>query len=211
MASPDPLTSPRARPDERADEDVTEIIDDHADETVAEDPADADDLLLDEPPTVEVPERSGSRLHRQSRRDADGAPRQPLFAPARRPGRRVTRVIRRVQLWSVFKVSVFGALVCYAIFLLAVAVGWSLANSTGQVHHIEKFMRDIGFDNWSFEGPQLFKASVFAGAVGVVASSIMLTLLAAIMNLISELTGGIRFTVLEVDEDDDDDLEDPPR
>lgn len=175
-----------------------------------DDPKIPDDGALDEHPDVESPERSVPRLLRRNHRATDRPARRPIFEPARRPGRRVTRVVRRVQLWSVFKLVLFASLVCYAIFLLAVAVGWSLANSTGQVHHIEKFMRDIGFDNWSFEGPKLFKASVFAGAVWVVAGTIMATLAAAIMNVISELTGGIRFTVLEVDEDDGDELDDPP-
>lgn len=132
--------------------------------------------------------------------------RDPWLQPARRPGRRVTRIVRRVQLWSVFKVALFGSLVFYAIFLLSVATGWSLANSTGQVHHIEKFMRDIGFDNWSFDGPVLFKGSVLLGAVVTVAASVLITLAAAIVNLISELTGGIRLVVLEVDESEDDEL-----
>ena len=133
--------------------------------------------------------------------------RGPWLQPARRPGHRVTRVVRRVQLWSVFKIALLGSLVFYAIFLVSVAVGWSLANSTGQVHHVEKFMRDIGFDNWSFKGPVLFKGSVLLGAVVTVALSSFITLSAAIMNLISELTGGIRVTVIEVDPLDDPELD----
>src|SRR5438309_1830581 len=73
----------------------------------------------------------------------------PPAVPVRRPhGRRVVRVVRRVQLWSVFKVALLSFLVFYGIALLSAAAVWSLANSTGQVHHVEKFMRDIGFDNW---------------------------------------------------------------
>ena len=190
---------------------VTEVTDGHADGTVVADPPPEEVDSLDGSPTVEVPPHSSHGLHLRNRTDADGQPRRPLFEPARRPGRRVTRVVRRVQLWSVFKVALFGSLICYVIFLIAVALGWSIANSTGQVHHIEKFMRDIGFDNWSFEGPKLFKAAVFLGAVGVVAGSVLVTLAAAITNLISELTGGIRFTVLEVAEDDDEALDDAAR
>ena len=181
------------------------------DDTVVDDPPTGDAESFDALPTVEVPRRSGHGLRRRGSSEGDRAPRQPLFEPARRPGRRVTRVVRRVQLWSVFKVVLFGSLICYVIFLIAVALGWSIANSTGQIHHIEKFMRDIGFDNWSFEGPKLFKAAVFIGAVGVVAGTVLTTLAAAITNLISELTGGIRFTVLEVAEEDDDELLDATR
>lgn len=166
--------------------------------------------------TVSVPEPSGTSdgpSHAASgptsvgreRAETVGAAREPLFAPARRPGRRVVRIVRHVQLWSVFKVALLGGLVFYAIFLIATGVAWSLANATGQVHHIEQFMRQIGFDNWSFNGPALFRASALAGAVFLVAGSVMLTLGAAIVNLIAEATGGIRFTVIEVDGITDDD------
>lgn len=144
-------------------------------------------------------------------KDEDAPPaREPLFAPARRPGRRVTRIVRHVQLWSVFKVALLAGLVFYVIFLLAVGLGWSLANATGQVHHIEQFMRQIGFDNWSFNGPALFRAAALLGAIGLTVGSVLVTLAAAIVNLISEATGGIRFTVIEVDEADDEvDPDDP--
>jgi hypothetical protein len=197
--------------DVTSSDDATDVTDEPVDDTVVVDPSPADPEPLDEAPTVEVPHRSGHGHRRRSIPEGDRAPRRPLFEPARRPGRRVTRVVRRVQLWSVFKVVLFGSLIGYVIFLIAAALGWSIANSTGQIHHIEKFMRDIGFDNWSFEGPKLFKAAVFLGAVGVVTSTVLITLCAAITNLISELTGGIRFTVLEVDEADDDELVDSTR
>ncbi len=107
--------------------------------------------------------------------------------------------MRRVQLWSVLKVALLGGVVFYLILLLAAGLLWSLATSTGQVHHIEKFMREIGFRDWSFDGGALFAATAMLGAVGVLAGSVFVTLAAALMNLISELTGGIRFTVIEVD------------
>lgn len=128
-----------------------------------------------------------------------------LFAPARRPGRRVVRIVRHIQLWSVFKIALLGGLVFYGIFLVAAGLGWSIANATGQVHHIEQFMRQVGFESWTFEGAKLFRAAAVIGAIGLVAGSIMITLGAAIVNLISEATGGIRFTVIEVFGSEDDD------
>ncbi len=133
---------------------------------------------------------------------------EPLFAPAHRPGRRVVRIVRHVQLWSVFKVTLLGGLVLYVVFLIATALGWSLLNATGQVHSIEQFMRQIGFENWSFDGPRLFQGAALAGAVLLTAGSVLITLWAAIVNLISEATGGIRFTVIETDETDEDDAAD---
>lgn len=111
----------------------------------------------------------------------------------------MTRIVRRVQIWSVFKVALLGGLVFYVVSLLAVALLWSLATSAGQIHHIEKFMRDVGFKDWSFNGVRLFELAALVGAVVAVAGSVLITLAGAVMNLISELTGGIRFTVIEVE------------
>lgn len=131
-------------------------------------------------------------------------PRPTLFAPARRPGRRVTRILRHVQLWSVFKVALLGGLVLYGIFLISIVVVWSMVNAAGQVENFETFMRDIGFENWTLDGAQLFRAAAIIGAVGLAVSSVLLTLWAAVINLIAELTGGLRFTVIEPEDDDED-------
>lgn len=164
------------------------------------------DLLAptDVPPSTRR-ERLGRRHRRRGRADADASdPDEPLFAPAHRPGRRVVRIVRHVQLWSVFKVTLLGGVVLYVVFLIATALGWSLLNATGQVHSIEQFMRQIGFENWSFDGARLFQGAALAGAVLLTAGSVLITLWAAIVNLISEATGGIRFTVIETDETDED-------
>ena len=161
----------------------------------------------DEPRRAPRRRGSGGSTRAAKTPRSERAKREPLFAPARRPGRRVTRIVRHVQLWSVFKIALLGGLVFYAVFLTFVGVSWSLANATGQIHHIEQFMRQIGFDNWSFNGPQLFRAAALVGAIVLVAGSILITLSAAVMNVISEATGGIRFTVIETDESDDDEDE----
>ena len=114
-----------------------------------------------------------------------------------RHGRRVVRVVRRIQPWSVFKIALLSSVVLYAVSVISSAILWSLATSTGQVHHIEKFMRDIGFNGWTFNGAVLFQAVLLAGAIGVIVTSILITLWAAVVNLVSELTGGIRVIVIE--------------
>lgn len=171
--------------------------------------------------TTELPpsERTPPKARRRSKKESepsdeepvtDTPKREPLFAPAQRPGRRVIRIVRHVQLWSVFKVALLGGLVFYAIFLIATGIGWSLANATGQVHHVEQFMRQIGFDNWSFNGAQLFRGVALLGALLLTLGSVLITLGAAIVNLIAEATGGIRFTVIETEETDDDEGDDEP-
>lgn len=131
-------------------------------------------------------------------RHADDDP-DPVQIPDHRyrRGRRVVRVVRRVQLWSVFKIALIGNTILFAVCMAALALLWSFASAAGQIHHIEKFMRDIGFDDWTFDGGVLFPAALGIGAVLAATSTVMLTLAAAVMNLVSELTGGLRFTVIE--------------
>ena len=104
-----------------------------------------------------------------------------------------------------FKVALLASVACYIICLIAVAILWSLASTTGQVHHIEKFMREIGFNNWTFNGGELFQGVMLIGAVGLVVTSVMVTVWAALVNVVSELTGGIRFVVIEAGLEPEDD------
>lgn len=228
---PEPASVDEARDADESDADEARASDsgreagDRAAGTLArpgESAADPLDLeiadVVDPTLPLTVTDPGGSEPAAAVSEDEPAVPRTPHRVHQHRPTRRVVRVVRRVQLWSVFKVALLGALVFYGIGLGAVALLWSLANSTGQVHHIEKFMRDIGFDNWTFHGARLFTATAFIGAVLVVAGSVLTTLSAALLNLISELTGGIRFVIVEESPDDDlrpedwdDDLDDGTR
>ena len=104
-----------------------------------------------------------------------------------------------------FKVALLASVACYIICLIAVAILWSLASTTGQVHHIEKFMREIGFNNWTFDGGKLFQGVMLIGAVGLIVTSAMVTVWAALVNVVSELTGGIRFVVIHAGPEPEDD------
>ncbi len=119
--------------------------------------------------------------------------------PMVRRGRRVRRVVRRVELWSVLKLS----LVLYTCFYLAVlatlAVLWGVAYSTGQIDDLQKFLGDVGLENYRFYGDQMFRACAAIGAVGVLAGTVVTVLAAFLVNLISEITGGIRLVVIEED------------
>ena len=115
----------------------------------------------------------------------------------RRRGRRVRRVVRRVELWSVLKISIVFNTVMFGIALGAVAVLWGLATTTGLVEDLEGFLRDSGFEDFRFEGDVMFRQVAFIGAVMTLAVTVLTVLAAALFNLISEVTGGVRFVVIE--------------
>ena len=131
-------------------------------------------------------------------------PRRQRIRPAlpllrRRPRvRKVTRIVRRVDAWGVFKISVIFYVILYIILLVAGILLWNLANTTGTVANVEGFARDLfGLKTFEFDGEKLFRASWVLGAVLVIAGTGLNVVLAVLFNLISDLVGGVRVTVLE--------------
>ncbi len=123
--------------------------------------------------------------------------RAPSARRPRRRGRRVTRIVRRIELWSVLKIALVFNTIMLGVVLGAVALLWGLANTTGLVDDLEGFLRDAGFEDFRFQGGRMFEQVAFIGAVGALAATVFLVLATALVNLISEITGGIRFTVIE--------------
>ncbi len=111
--------------------------------------------------------------------------------------RRVTRVIRDIDPWSVFKVGLIFHFVVYLIVLLASVLLWSVASATGTIDNIQQFMKSFGWESFQFEGGQLFVNVMILGLLGVILATAVLVLAATVFNLITDLVGGIRVTVLE--------------
>lgn len=137
------------------------------------------------PTTVTVPEPVPAAPHNR---------RQAI-----RRGRRVKRVVRRVELWSVLKLSLVLYTCLYIAVLITIALLWGLAYSSGQIENLQKFLADVGLENYRFYGDQMFRACAAIGAVGVLAGTVVTVLTAALVNVISETTGGIRLVVIEED------------
>lgn len=111
--------------------------------------------------------------------------------------RRVTRVIRDIDPWSVFKVGLVFHFVAYLITLVALVLLWSVASATGTIDNIQQFMKSFGWESFEFKGGQLFANVTVLGLLGVVLATALGVLAATIFNLITDLVGGIRVTVLE--------------
>lgn len=111
--------------------------------------------------------------------------------------RRVSRVIRDIDPWSVFKVGLVFHLVLYFVVLISLVLLWSVAESTGTIENIENFMESFGWESFSFDGWALFKNLWVLGLFVVVLCTGLWVLIATIFNLITDLVGGVRVTVLE--------------
>lgn len=123
-------------------------------------------------------------------------------APNRR-GRRALRqhhIVRNVSVWSVLKVSVIFYLCAWIVILIAGVVLWRLSDQAGLIGNVESFWAEAtGQETVEWDGSKLFRSWLMAGSVLALAAAAVTTLFAALFNLICDLTGGIRYTVLEVE------------
>jgi ABC-type phosphate transport system permease subunit len=109
----------------------------------------------------------------------------------------VRRVVRRIELWSVLKLSLVLYTCLWVAVLATLAVIWGLAYSSGQIENLQEFLADVGLENYRVYGDQMFRACAAIGAVGVLAGTVITVLTAALINVISEMTGGIRLVIIE--------------
>jgi hypothetical protein len=112
--------------------------------------------------------------------------------------RKVKRVIRHFDPWSVLKVSLLFYFCLFVVLMVAGVVLWNIAAAAGTISDIEGFFKDAGaFQTFSFDGFTIFRASLLIGLILVIAGTGFNVLLAVLFNLISDLVGGVRITVIE--------------
>ena len=110
--------------------------------------------------------------------------------------RRVRRVIRKIDPWTVLKVSLVLNAIGALVFVLGVWVTWSLAVQRGIPERAAEF-----FDNFSLvftaNGELYFRAVLFFAIVLYATLTGLMTLGAVLYNLISDVVGGVEVIVLE--------------
>ena len=111
--------------------------------------------------------------------------------------RRVTRVVRDVDAWSVFKVALVVHAALYVVALVTGLLLWNVASATGTIDNIESFLTSFGWDSFTFKGGQMFTSGALLGLFMVILGTGLWVLAAVIFNLVTELVGGVRVTVLE--------------
>ncbi len=143
-----------------------------------------------------------ARIPRVLRRDA--TPKAvPTPREARAPRgsyrvRRVRRLVRHIEPWSVLKVSLVFYLCVWGLLVIATRMLWSAADEAGTISKIESFVEELfALESFELESAQIFRIFVLGGLVLVVGGIGVTVVLVILFNLISDLTGGIRFTMIE--------------
>ena len=112
--------------------------------------------------------------------------------------RRVRRLVRHVEPWSVLKVCLVLYLCVWGLLVIATRMLWSAADEAGTIAKIESFVEELfALESFEFDSAQIFRIFVLGGLVVVVGGIGITVVLAVLFNLISDLTGGVRFTMIE--------------
>jgi len=112
--------------------------------------------------------------------------------------RKVRRLVRHIEPWSVLKVGLLFNFCMWIVTMVAGVLLWNAAVTSGVISDIEQFATEIfALETFEFNGEQIFEAVALGGLVVAVGLTGFMVLVAILLNLISDLTGGIRVTVVE--------------
>jgi hypothetical protein len=152
-------------------------------------------------------------------------PRRARKRKARR-GLRLRQRLWSIDPWSVFKVSALFYICVCLIVVVAGTLLWNVGRSVGTIDDIEGFVTRMGaygtctlkaevpagteFENdddcaegdvlvggYKFDDGTLFRVAAIGGGILVVAGSIGNVLMVVLLNLLNELTGGLRYTIVK--------------
>lgn len=123
--------------------------------------------------------------------------------PSRRQrlvARRVRRVVRRLDPWSVLKVSLVFYICAYVITMVAGILLWHLAARAEMIDKVEDFVEELGaYTSFELLSDVILARSLLIGAILTIVATGVTVLAAVLFNLISDLVGGIRVVVIEED------------
>ncbi len=134
--------------------------------------------------------RSGSRT---------GSPRRMLgYRRQRFEARKVRRLVRHIDPWSVLKLAVLLSLCLWIILVVASVIIWSVANNTGALDSLEDFINQtLDLEDWTLDGEILFRQFALLSLLGCLGFAAMSVVFCLVFNLISDIIGGVWISVIE--------------
>lgn len=133
------------------------------------------------------------------RRDESGGRGRILgYRRQRFEARKVRRLVRHVDPWSILKLSLLMALCMWVVAMIASVIVWSVANNTGALQSLEDFFNDsLQLEDFQLSGGVLFRQFGLVSllcALGATATAVVVTLA---FNLVSDIIGGVWVSVIE--------------
>lgn len=115
--------------------------------------------------------------------------------------RRVRRIIRKIDPWTVLKVSALLNVVLGLGLVLGLVMFWSVLTAAGIPDRITDILVRITLlqegENPFANTERFLRAAVFGSVVWAVLSTGLMTLAAVMYNLVTDVVGGVEVVVLE--------------
>ncbi len=110
--------------------------------------------------------------------------------------RRVRRVIRKIDPWTVLKVSLVFDAIASLLFVLGTWVMWSILVQRGIPERLSELAANLTL-TFTPDGALYFRIVVLVAVISTILFSGSVTLAAVLYNLISDVVGGVEVIVLE--------------
>ena len=88
----------------------------------------------------------------------------------------------------------------WLVITVAGVILWQVARVTGTLDNLQEFLATaLADETFTIEGSRVLMSVLLGGVVLVIAGTGLTVLLAVLFNLVSELTGGVRLSVVELE------------
>ena len=118
--------------------------------------------------------------------------------PSRARSRQARVVLRKVDPWSVLKISFVFYLCMMVVILGALMILYGILGAMGVLDTATEFLVDLGFgDDFQIHGNWLFSRGLAIGLALVVLWTLINVFIVFLYNLLSDVVGGIEVTLSE--------------
>lgn len=126
-------------------------------------------------------------------------PRRVLgYRRQRYEARKVRRLVRHLDPWSMLKLSLLVSLCMWLIVMIAAVILWTVARNAGTIESLEEFVNSsLSLQDWTLDGDFIFRQFgliTLLLSLGFAAAVVIATL---VFNLISDIIGGVWVSVIE--------------
>jgi hypothetical protein len=142
--------------------------------------------------------RAGSTVSRKGTTQSAGPKRVMGYRRQRFEARKVRRLIRHIDPWSMLKLAVLVSLCMWLITMIACVILWTVADSSGTISSIENFVNSsLQLQDWKLDGEFLFRQFGLITLLMSLGFAAALVVASLVFNLISDIIGGVWISVIE--------------
>ena len=112
--------------------------------------------------------------------------------------RKVKRLVRHVDPWSMLKLSSLVAVSMWLTVMIAAVILWTVGRNSGAIGSIEEFVNSsLSLQDWQLDGTFLFRQFGLVSLLVFLGMAVMTTVATLVFNLVSDIIGGVWVTVIE--------------